>query len=688
MTLNARVLAVNGNGSINLAAGHDLLVNDSGLDPDVSTQGSGNVTATAQHSIVLGSNVQIDTAQGDISLTAINGDLTSNAQIHVNGGSGGIALAAGHNMQINDSNGGGPTPDLVVQGTGTITGTAQNAMALANNVIVQTDGGGGIGFTTVHGNLTTSARIYSEGGNGNIVLMAGNNLVLKDSGSTPDIMTTSGHSTGGNAGNPGTGQILGTANNAVVYGANFSLQTDQGWLKEISSITTLSPNIFNVFAPEIKVNGDATITGNFGDPGAHDFKLLVDWHDGTIDTYYAANPGAFQFFHHYTHFPNTIIESAPIPISVTVTSDPNIQLIGKQQVPITTIIDKGALIPGEKDLQTLGNGFFGSDAFPNLAFDALVALQNSLIAILNFNFVFPNSTEFTGPQTSNFLTFASVPGNGLGLISIDSNIQISAVHQSIAPNASNTPTGPPPQGGESLAEAGTVQTEDINSTEERQVIIEWLDENGQALTRVQVNESILDNLEELFETLKNGRFRISVIEPGETTQRTLLEFNLRGGTIAPDAEEGEKPPTIDGGTDNADQAATALPVPGDRDESPVDRIDAVRPVSGPAAADDIQARGPLSLGPFASAPPPDRDADSSEPRPHVNGTLAGAALGLGAVAAGALATDAGTGTWEERVDAALGAAEAGALSKSARLARRLRHRQKQTRTINRRWRSS
>ena len=136
----------------------------------------------------------------------------------------------------------------------------------------------------------------------------------------------------------GQGQILGTAHNSVIYGQNVTLQTDQGWLPQTATVTTLWPTLTEVVAPQVLVSGVASVSGTFGDPGAHDFKFTIDWHDGTIDTYLVENPGHFDFSHKYVTFPNTLDQSAPIPITVTVSNDQNIQLVGLQQAPIVTTI--------------------------------------------------------------------------------------------------------------------------------------------------------------------------------------------------------------------------------------------------------------------------------------------------------------------------------------------------------------
>ncbi len=353
----------------------------------------------------------------------------------------------------------------------------------------------------------------------------------------------------------------------MIYGQNVELQTDQAWPDNQGTgrtrVTTLSPALVNVSAPEISVTGAAIVSGSFGDAGAQNFQILVDWHDGTTDTFFFTNPGSFTFVHKYVSFPNTVDQSAPIPITVTVLNDPNIHLIGGQQSPIVTVFDKSNIIPGQKDLQALGNGFFGTDPPPALT--ALIAQMDALIAFLNpGGFVFPNHTEFTGPQTSTYLTFAQVPGNGLGLISIDSNIYIITLQHSPPTTAAILPVETLGQSNQSQSEQTLAQQADATNAEERVVVIEALNADGSPLldahgepVKVAMSDTVLDRLDELFKDLPDGRYRISVIEPGETKPRILLDVNLRGHKPADDAEENEgKPPASD---ENASSPGSGTP---------------------------------------------------------------------------------------------------------------------------------
>ncbi|MBI3864664.1 MAG: hypothetical protein HY290_22530, partial [Planctomycetia bacterium] len=699
MTINARILAFGGNGNINLNAGHDLFVNESGFDPDVMAEGTGNITAVAQHSIVLANNVHVDAAQGNISWTALKADLTTNAQIHVNGGAGNISLDAGGNLLINDSNGPGATPDLETKGTGSIFGEAGSALNLAPNVLVQADHGGHIEYTTHTGDITSNARIFALGGSGNIHFNAGNNLNIFDSGFATEMFAE------------GAGRIIGIAQNQVTLGNNVSLQTAQGWRSDAQSaqvkgtaggnvqfigapvtptITALHPVVNDVRAEQVIVTGLEVLHIDFSEPGGHDFLIVIDWGDHvdnksviggnpSLQLISVSEPGSYTFTHVYKANPDPNNPAAPIPILVMVFHDSRISLSGHQSQQITGTIGHSDRIPLQVDYTYLNNasiadlptnqvtqvGIINPTFEANrISRDLQLGFSSSFVPVEDAAFAI-----FSNPGYAAYQGEASVPGLGLGLITIDSNIYISKPQQSVAPSASAAPTGPPPQGSQTQAADAVARAGDTSTAEERQVIIQRLDDDDNVLSEVRMPESILDNLDGLFDTLKNGRFRISVIEPGESKPRVLLDnVNLRGGKPASDVEEGDKPPTTDAvegdagqpqaAAPAADQDALSLARPGEESDAS-DRAVAVA-LSARRSTDGDQTAGKTNFGP---------DGRTAAHRSRAGHMAAGAALGLTALAASV-----GTDSWEERVDAALAVAGAGALSKSARLARRLRNR--------------
>ena len=157
----------------------------------------------------------------------------------------------------------------------------------------------------------------------------------------------------------------------------------------------------------------------------------------------------------------------------------------------------------------------------------------------------------------------------MGLITIDSNIYITTFQHSPPTTAANTPTSAPGTSTQSQTESAVSQQGEGANAEERVIVIQALNPDGTPLlnaskepVEVRINDdTVLDDLDKLFKNLPDGRYRISVIEPGETRPRILLDINLRGHKPADDAEENEgKPPASDEEASSA--AASTMTSPG------------------------------------------------------------------------------------------------------------------------------
>jgi hypothetical protein len=371
-----------------------------------------------------------------------------------------------------------------------------NQGPLTVNSGVTNDGGGDITLTSlpkaVGNDLTLNAIVYATGGNGNIHFNAGTDLVINDTGSAVDILTT------------GAGQILGIAENVVIIHSNVIIQTGVG------SISTLVPALDNVKAPQLESSGKATVTGTFGDPGAHNFTVVVDWSDGTVDTYHFDDPGTFQFTHFYKANPDPTNAAAPIPILVTVHDDPNSTFIGLQQPPSTFPINA-------TDFKTIANG------------------QDAV------------------------LTFTNSPGEGLvsvGIFRLDTSVQIP---QRLFPplmmllytfDVSSVGS----IGSSSLVEEAPTYLE--ARVDSRQALLVTVNTKGGESEPVVLDENVLDDLPGLFRRLPDGRYRLYLREVGEQRLRLLIDVNLRGGKPSDDTEGGQdKPPTAEVDTKEAALAA-------------------------------------------------------------------------------------------------------------------------------------
>jgi hypothetical protein len=353
--------------------------------------------------------------------------------------------------------------------------------------------------------------------------------------------------------------------------------------------------------------------------------VTVDWHDGTTSTQTFtgnASGGNFVFTHFYASNPNSENQSAPIPVTITIVDDPNIAFTGLHQPAVTTPIT-------QTETQTVGNGFHTID------------------------------TQIT------------TPGSGLVFLNL---AQVAIVISQLQLSPPNTlalsPVVPPVQLTQTQNVGLDATTFQESAVEEMQVILVVLDPNGKKTDEVEMQEHVLEDLPALFRQLPDGHYQIMLKEPGETEQRMLMEFKVRGGKPE-DVSEG-----ADGAALGAEQGALDIPAAPTTDtaefgEPPVRGVGAVPAAT--ALVDEsvlVGQNGNASLDGIAVGLAAGQNTDSSdallEARSEDSKTGAPAFFVAGALA-GCTA-----GAWEERVDSALAEIGSNSLSKAARLARRLR----------------
>jgi hypothetical protein len=90
----------------------------------------------------------------------------------------------------------------------------------------------------------------------------------------------------------------------------------------VVNVMNTPPTLGGLAATAVMRDARTTLTGAFTDPGSDTFTLIIDWGDGTVETFHNFPGGAFSFDYTYVNGnPNLNNPSAPIPISVTVVDD-------------------------------------------------------------------------------------------------------------------------------------------------------------------------------------------------------------------------------------------------------------------------------------------------------------------------------------------------------------------------------
>lgn len=263
---------------------------------------------------------------------------------------------------------------------------------------------------------------------------------------------------------------------------------------ETGAIAGVPPVLQNIFTPQISATGDATVTGDFGRFTEENFFITIDWGDGTVETFNFADPGSFVFEHTYAANPNVQNPAADIPILVTMQGD--LQFTFSDSTGSLDFTSEAGV------LETPGEGL------ANVAIDTT-----------------PQVPQLIFPQSEVILDASS---NQLSIFTTKDTLSIESAF------------------------------EDANKNVERLVFLRILAPNGNTIEDVPLQESDLDNLPQLFQSLPDGRYQIYLKEAGEERIRLLMDVDIRSGKASDVTEEQTNPSSSKEGQDPAKQNSTTL----------------------------------------------------------------------------------------------------------------------------------
>ena len=373
--------------------------------------------------------------------------------------------------------------------------------------------------------ITVTAPVMATGSNGNISLIAGQNINLFDTGLNADIQAE------------GTGVITIQSGNLVNFFPNVIVQSGTG------SITNAPPRFVNLLTPQITAGGIATVTGDFGRPGEHNFTITVNWNDGTFTTEVFENPGSFIFTHFYNENPNPTNPAAPIPIDVTVVADLQIHVFGRN---------------------TTTNNALGSLDFTTLR------------------------------------SFAPVPGEGFGAFAFDLTPSVKLLHF-----PEPQPVGDLQQGSAQTPTVALViepipEKDDLGPSAKRKVFFQIGKRNADGTgweydEGIELTEDFLEQIfdPELIEQIPDGRYRVQLQEPGETIKRLVIEFEIVNGTIA----DGTGPMREDLVPESPRTEKTPVPTTSPPEGTPADALDPENEVPVLQQIEESQLVPPPALKP-------------------------------------------------------------------------------------------
>lgn len=326
LTVNAQISTAGAGGDISLNGGTDIDVNAKVVaqvdDVLANPNGlAGNVSLVAGRSIIVDAQVGATASEmdmgGNIEMTAQTGNIDVNAPITTPSSS---SLEGGN---------------ITLNAMGNITIDAQ----VTASALTQVD-------PVVPANRN-DVEIPNPNTSGNIVFNAGGDITISDTGQEFDI--------DGNT-------INGTAGGNVTFGPDVIVRSATG------SIIDTKPVLENVVTPQVTATGIAVIAGDYGRDLENTFVYEIVWQAGESDTYSSgqlvsyATPGmptinapgnaagSFIFDNMYFGNPDPLNPASPIPITITLFDDPNINFFANgdtvNEIGQTTVTSE-AEVPGE-----------------------------------------------------------------------------------------------------------------------------------------------------------------------------------------------------------------------------------------------------------------------------------------------------------------------------------------------------
>jgi len=545
-----------------------------------TTQAGGVVSLTAQQGgIVNGAAANtVNVVTGSLVMEATQGiGSTGNTLVTqvstiaaVNAGTGnlridnvsGQLLTIGSVAGVNGiSNTGSASGSLIVTNTGSILVSPSSSPTLAP---VTNSSGGEIRLETRGGafDITVNSPVTALGGNGNIVLTAGRDVVINDTGVASDVRSS------------GTGTVFLTAGRTLILGSqspatpdpiqnavpnNVVIQSGTG------SVTNTLPLVYNLQAPQVSATGEVILSGTFGRPGEHNFTVTVYWGDGTSTTQTFADPGQFTFSHTYQGNPNETDQSAPILVNVQVAHDPHVVLTAPNVNSMTeSVPDIGVDTPPPVPVPNINADLASAIYNPQDPNYGPLHSPNTKIVTATGNATNPGLVVFQ--DISVRATAVPVPGEGLATFPYDVTPPVVYLNFPEPVIVVDLLGSSAPQ----ISQADTLRLELTSAADavaaERFVFLEILRADG-TIERVQLDEEVLDHLLQTIANLPDGRYRFQLLEPGETRQRLLLDtFEVRQGKIVDANDDGDRPPS----------STRAMPNQPKNEDAPADAEEAVR----------------------------------------------------------------------------------------------------------------
>ncbi|MDP7017742.1 MAG: hypothetical protein QGG36_18200, partial [Pirellulaceae bacterium] len=184
--------------------------------------------------------------------------------------------------------------------------TVNSTISNAGDIKLTASNSGGADDLTLNGRVVVT-------GDGSIELNAGRDILVNYSGVDPEVFAA------------GTGPIVFRSEGDVIVGSDVVMGSANG---RFETFPTVRENVTLFFAPvdrggsNIDAAGNASVILNVGLVSETNYRVQIDWHDGTVDDIGGVVGGVNRIFdHRYFGNPNSGNASSDVPVSATIGLD-------------------------------------------------------------------------------------------------------------------------------------------------------------------------------------------------------------------------------------------------------------------------------------------------------------------------------------------------------------------------------
>jgi hypothetical protein len=137
--------------------------------------------------------------------------------------------------------------------------------------------------------------------------------------------------------------------------------------------------------------------------------------------------------------------------------------------------------------------------------------------------------HFTGYEFTTLTTLLEFPGDGVRHVRIDTTAHVPQISIQPPPKIIAIQEVPQTQIIRAIIDTEGSSSEETVEATTRVVVLREILPDGREGSEVQFEVGALDDLAALFKKVRNGKYKVILVEPETKTERTVMEINVQGG---------------------------------------------------------------------------------------------------------------------------------------------------------------